>query len=261
MTWNMSGWVFAPGGLGEFLDESAPDILCLQELSDLSGLLHVARERGYEVMASNEVSRRHHLALSRWSGEELPVTNLCSPEERGRVIGFKANSIHFYSVLGPHAAEVDSPEFTDKIRFVEDFARAFVRIHGPEEKVVLLGSWQIAPLPDDVASIEDMREQVGYHSLEHRVWSKLLAAGFLDGVKPYVHSRTFCQWESAAESGRLDGQRTDHILVTESVQESVASAHIYADLRTKNMGCHVPVELVLDPALSMECNALFGGFQ
>jgi len=154
--------------------------------------------------------------------------------------------IRLYNVLLPTVSHTTEPEFESKLKACHKIGKLLGQRHGEEDAFVLAGSMMIAPLPDDVWSVDTMKDQVSYHPLEHKEWAELLAQGLHDGVKPYLPSRTFTAWAPGGENGSESrGMRLDHFLVSGSMVERIGDGAVHS-LPEGQGAHHAPVFMTLD---------------
>ena len=208
----------------------------------------IFESRGYQIESHGQKTYNGVAIASR-----IPMVDIHRGLEGGdagqsRLIAATLNGIRFYNLYCPQGKEVGDEKFEYKLNFFEVLTQFLASTHKEEDYVVVAGDLNIAPLPDDVWSVEEMANQVSYHSLEHRAWAKLLALGLHDAVKPYVPSKTFTFWDYRQMSFRRKrGMRIDHFLVTSPIQERVLEASVYREERAKEKPSdHAPVEMILE---------------
>jgi exodeoxyribonuclease-3 len=253
VTWNVNSLRARAELVTLFLDEEAPDVLCLQELKMETDTVPVEifAERGYAVEAHGQKSWNGVLVAAR---EEISGVKRGLPdadEGEARLIAVEIGGLALVNLYCPQGQSVDSPKFPYKLGFFDGLIDWLgTRVAG-SSPLVVLGDFNIAPNPEDVWSVEAMDGIPTYHPEEHRRWARLLDLGLIDVVESRVEAGTFSFWDYRGGAFRFNrGMRIDHILATEPVLPRVQDAWVARDWRKKRQGLtpsdHAPVVLELD---------------
>lgn len=250
VTWNVNSLNARTEHVQAFLDRVAPDVIGLQELKLTDDRVPRAlfEDRGYAVESFGQKTYNGVLIASK-----LPMTEVhrgLAPVDAGqaRLIAARIGGMWVVDVYVPQGSEVTSDKFTYKLAFLDalqDWLAPRVRSGEP---VVLMGDINVAPMDDDVWSVDEMRDQVSFHPLEKERFAALLSLGLVDPVKPRLAERTFTFWDYRELSFRRKrGMRIDHILTTPDVAARVRGAQVEIDERRKDKPSdHAPVVLDLD---------------
>ena len=248
VTWNVNSLNARRDFVRLFLDEVAPDVLCLQELKlEASKVpVEVFEERGYHLAIHGQKSWNGVLIASK-----TPLTDVHrglpeADEGQARSIAATTCEIRFVNLYCPQGQAVDSPKFPYKLAFFDALLRWLEAEADLEEPLVLLGDLNVAPRPEDVWSVEALAGIPSYHPDEHARWAELLELGLHDAVAPRVPPGTFTFWDyQGGAFHRNLGMRIDHVLVSGPVLPRITSASVARDWRKKKQGLtasdHAPV--------------------
>jgi exodeoxyribonuclease-3 len=255
-TWNVNSAKQRLPRLLQWLDERAPDVVCLQEtkLSDdaFDALLgeEIAR-RGYLVARHGEAQWNGVAILSR-VGLEDPLPGLPGapgfPDAEARAISATCAGIRVHSVYVPNGREVDSEHYFYKLAWLA----ALERVVAPRAATSLVcGDMNIAPADADVFDPQAYAGHTHVTEPERAALGELLAAGLHDVVRErWPTQRIFTYWDYRAGMFHRDlGMRIDLVLAGEQVAARVKAAWVDRQAR-KGSGPsdHAPVMVDLDEA-------------
>jgi exodeoxyribonuclease III len=255
-TWNVNSVKQRLPRLLPWLDERAPDVVCLQEtkLTDdaftelLAGELS---DRDYEVALHGEASWNGVAILSR-AGLDDVVTGLDGgpgfPHPEARAVAATCGGIRVTSVYVPNGREPGSDHYRYKLEWLAALRQVVAA--GPDDAVVC-GDMNIAPADDDVFDPDAYVGQTHVTPPEREALQALQAVGLRDVVRErWPTERVFTYWDYRAGMFHKDlGMRIDLVLATDPVAERVKAAWIDRQAR-KGSGPsdHAPVMVDLDVA-------------
>lgn len=258
-TWNVNSIRIREGILTEFVGAHAPDVLCLQEtkVEDAQFPHDLVARLGYaHCLFSGEKSYNGVAILAK-----QPLTPLGSMDMIGnghkRHIGARlACGIDVHNFYVPAGGDIPDPEvnskFDEKLRFVDAMREWSTASVQPTDKVVIVGDFNIAPLPNDVWSHTQLLKIVSHTPVEVAKLNALQASsgGWVDALRVLTpHEKKLYSWWSYrnrdwAKSDR--GRRLDHIWLTPALGNALASGHIFRAARGfENPSDHVPVVVTL----------------
>lgn len=256
-TWNVNSVKQRLPRLLPWLDERAPDVVCLQEtkLADapfdelLAGPL---AERGYEVAAHGEGGFNGVAILSKVGLDDV-VHGLPGgpgfPHQEARAVWATCAGVRVASVYVPNGRSVDSDHYAYKLAWLARL-RELV-LEGDPATTAVLGDMNIAPTDDDVF---DPGAYVGHTHVtdaERAALAGLQAAGLHDVVRDrWPGERVFSYWDYRAGMFHKDlGMRIDLVLAGDAIAERVKAAWIDRQARKgKGPSDHAPVMVDLDEA-------------
>lgn len=256
-TWNVNSVKQRVPRLLPWLDERAPDVVCLQEtkLADagfeelLGGEL---RKRGYEWAAHGEGAWNGVAILSRVGVDDV-VPGLPDgpgfPEQEARAVSATCDGVRIWSIYVPNGREPASDHYKYKLKWLaalrDDVAA------GPDT-VMVCGDMNIAPTDADVFDPAAYEGHTHVTPPEREALAELEGAGLHDVVRDrWPHTeRVFSYWDYRAGMFHKDlGMRIDLILSGDPVAARVKAAWIDRKARKgKGPSDHAPVIVDLDEA-------------
>jgi exodeoxyribonuclease III len=255
-TWNVNSLKQRMPRLLPWLDQRAPDVVCLQEtkvaddaLAELLGdALH---QRGYEVAAYGEAAWNGVAIVSRVGLDDVE-TGLANgpgfPHPEARAVAATCGGIRVHSVYVPNGRVPDSDHYDYKLAWLS--ALRDVLAEGPDAAIVC-GDMNIAPTDDDVFDREAYVGQTHVTPREREALAEIQALGLRDVVRDrWPDERVFTYWDYRAGMFHQDlGMRIDLVLAGEPVAARVRAAWIDRHAR-KGSGPsdHAPVIVDLDEA-------------
>jgi exodeoxyribonuclease-3 len=255
-TWNVNSVKQRVARLLPWLDERAPDVVCLQEtkLTDASfeALLgEELRGRGYEWAAHGEGAWNGVAILSRAGLDEV-VSGLPGgpgfPEQEARAVSATCDGIRVHSVYVPNGREPDSDHYRYKLAWLGALGEEVAA--GPDAAVVC-GDMNIAPTDADVFDPAAYEGHTHVTPPEREALAELESVGLHDVVRDrWPKERVFSYWDYRAGMFHRDlGMRIDLILAGDPVAERVKAAWVDRKARKgKGPSDHAPVIVDLDQA-------------
>jgi exodeoxyribonuclease-3 len=256
-TWNVNSVKQRVPRLLPWLDERAPDVVCLQEtkLADagfeelLGGEL---RERGYEWAAHGEGAWNGVAILSRIGLDDV-VPGLPGgpgfPEQEARAVSASCDGVRVWSIYVPNGREPDSDHYKYKLGWL---AALRDEVAAGPDAVLVCGDVNIAPTDADVFDPAAYEGHTHVTPPERAALAGLKAAGLHDVVRDRWPDteRVFSYWDYRAGMFHKDlGMRIDLILAGDPVAARVKAAWIDRKARKgKGPSDHAPVMVDLDEA-------------
>lgn len=263
-TWNINSVRLRMPLVQRFLEEHRPDVLCLQEIKTVEELFpHDAFEalgyrwravhgqKGYHGVATvsrlplREVSRHDWQA----NGEARHVgVELTGVSGTAGGAGIRIDNV--YVPAGGDIPDRDvNPKFGQKLDFL---GRMTAWAQALDTPTLLLGDFNIAPLPSDVWSHKALLDVVSHTPVEVETLARFQAAhGWVDLGRKLVPApeRYYSWWSYRAKDWRAGdrGRRLDHIWGSPALADAARAHHILEDARDWEKGSdHVPLIMELD---------------
>lgn len=233
-------------GLSNWLRETRPDIVCLQELKadetqvpetlinmDYHGFFFPAVKKGYSgvgILTKNEPVRVVTGMGVDWIDDE------------GRVIMAEFPGFRVFSVYAPSGTTGDLRQ-NMKYRFLDEFETFMQPLTGDTLPSVLCGDFNIAHREIDIHNPVANRKTSGFLPEEREWLTGFIKSGFADAFRYHIGEvpDLYSWWTyRAGARERNKGWRIDYQLVTQNLEKTVSSAVIERDLYVSD---HVPVTL------------------
>ena len=247
ISWNVNGLRACMGkGFPEFVEQAAPDVLCLQETKLQSGQLalelpgyrqywNYAEKKGYSGTAI--FSRREPLAVTYGLGLE-------EHDHEGRVITLEFEDFFLVTVYTPNAQE-KLARIDYRLQWERAF-REFLTGLDARKPVVVCGDMNVAHQEIDLKNPGPNRGNAGFSDQEREAFGQLLEAGFTDTFRLLHPDATgaYSWWSYRFHAREKNaGWRIDYFLVSRRLETRVKQADILAEVQGSD---HCPVLLELD---------------
>jgi exodeoxyribonuclease-3 len=255
-TWNVNSLKQRVPRLLPWLDERAPDVVCLQEtkltdeaFDELLGDELAAR--GYAVARHGEVQWNGVAILSRVGLEDVAAGIPGAPgfpHAEARAVAATCAGVRVHSVYVPNGREPESDHYRYKLAWLGALRELAGTLPG---EAIVCGDMNIAPADADVFDPDAYVGQTHVTPPERAALAELQATGLRDVVRErWPNERVFTYWDYRAGMFHQDlGMRIDLVLATAAVAERVRAAWVDRQARKgKGPSDHAPVIVDLDRA-------------
>ncbi|HEY5318556.1 MAG TPA: exodeoxyribonuclease III [Solirubrobacteraceae bacterium] len=255
-TWNVNSVKQRLPRLLPWLDERAPDVVCLQEtkladegFADLLG--DELSTRGYAMALHGEPTWNGVAILSRVGLEDVVVGipgGPGFPDPEARAVSATCGGIRVVSVYVPNGRTPNSEHYQYKLAWLASLREMVAA--GPQDAVVC-GDMNVAPTDADVFDPEAYVGQTHVTAPERAALAELEALGLHDVVRErWPRERVFTYWDYRAGMFHQDlGMRIDLILAGGAVASRVRAAWVDRHARKgRGPSDHAPVIVDLDEA-------------
>ncbi len=244
------------GRLLPWLDERAPDVVCLQEtklgdeaFDELLG--EQLSARGYDVARHGEAQWNGVAILSRIGIEEIVLGVPGAPgfpHEEARAISATCGGMRVFSVYVPNGRAPDSEHYEYKLAWL-----GALREHVSSARSIALvcGDINIAPSDLDVFDADAYVGHTHVTARERAALVELQALGLHDVVRErWPGERIFTYWDYRAGMFHKDlGMRIDLVLAADALAQRVKAAWVDRQARKgAKPSDHAPVIVDLDDA-------------
>ena len=145
-----------------------------------------------------------------------------------------------------------SDYFDFKLKFVDWMADYFSKNYSPNNKIIMVGDMNIAPLDNDVWSHKQLLKVVSHTPIEVKKMENLRSSlNWIDSHRFFVNGdeKLYSWWSYRGldpfKSNR--GRRLDHIWITANLQNNLQTAEIFKNFRIDNKPSdHVPISISLN---------------
>lgn len=239
--------------VSEWLSEVQPDVLCMQEtkMTDEQFPSLDFLQLGYESV---------HFGQGRWNGVAIlskvgltdPLFGFADgrePDVDARIVWATCGGVRICSVYVPNGRELTNDHYTYKLDWFERLRAHLDANHSPEEKLVILGDFNVAPTDIDVWSPAAFEGGTHVSQPERDALQRLKDWGLVDTLRErYPQDQIYSFWDYRnGDFHKRRGVRIDFLLSTPALAE-----HCSADLIDRNArkgtkpSDHAPVMGVFD---------------
>jgi exodeoxyribonuclease-3 len=255
-TWNVNSVAARLPRLLEWLEQTAPHVVCLQETkcADPDFPRAEIEALGYEV-ASHGLGRWNGVALLSRVGLEqvtsgLPRAPETTPPE-ARAVGGTCAGVRVWSVYVPNGREVGHPQYLYKLDWLRALRETLAGELAGDPELAVCGDFNVAPTDADVWDAGAFAGSTHVTVPERRALAELRSLGLEDVVpRPLKYDRPFTYWDyRAGMFHKNQGMRIDLVYASPSLAAAVADAYVDRDARKgKGPSDHAPVVVDLhDP--------------
>jgi exodeoxyribonuclease-3 len=258
-TWNINSVRLRLDLLLRLIDETRPDVICLQETKvvDDSFPRGPLMERGYVHMMIQGMKSYNGVAiLSRLPLRGRGVQNWCEREDC-RHIWADVAGVEVHCVYIPSGGDIPdaavNPKFDHKLRFLDEMAAWWPAEREAARPMVVVGDFNVAPLENDVWSHRQMIDVISHTPMEvDRLTAMQRSLGWVDAVRHFVpdDKKLYTWWSYRARDWEASdrGRRLDHIWVTPPLSGTLRDHQVLRQARgwEPKPSDHVPVLIDLD---------------
>lgn len=257
VSWNVNSIRVRINHLADFLRDQQPEVVCLQELKvpDEVFPFEVIRGLGYEVVTFGQKTYNGVAILSRLPMTEVLTGLPYAPEGddealQRRLISARVGGIRVINVYVPNGQAVGSDKFRFKLSWYTRLKRFLSESFSPDEPLVLLGDFNVAPDERDVWDAAELEGEICFSPDERAALRDLQAWGLTDSFRlHHQEAGAFTWWDYRQAAFRRNrGMRIDHILITEPLVARCRKVWVEIDLRKLEQASdHAPIVAEFDP--------------
>jgi exodeoxyribonuclease-3 len=252
-TFNVNGINGRLPRLLEWLEESKPDVACLQELKAPQDKFPASaiEKAGYGAIWQGQ---------SRWNGVAIlargcdPVeTRRCLPgdpeDEQARYIEAAVNGVLVGCLYLPNGNPQPGPKFDYKLAWFERLNTYAAELLTANLPVVLAGDYNVVPTDADIYNTRSWLKDALLQPESREAYRRLLAQGWTDSIR-HLHPEEpiYTFWDYFRNAwGRNAGLRIDHLLLSPSAAPRLREAGVDAQVRGREGASdHAPTWIVID---------------
>lgn len=246
-TFNINGIKARLPRLVEWLEETKPDIACLQELksSDETIPKMEIEAAGYGALYHGQKSFNGVAILARGS-QPVEVQRGLDGEledDHSRYLEADVDGIRVASIYLPNGNPQPGPKFDYKLRWMKrlrDRARAILSEEAP---AILTGDFNVIPHDDDVWDPAAMASDALMQPESLDAWFRMLGDGWTDALRSrHPAGQIWTYWDYQAGAWQRDhGFRIDHALLSPALADRLVDVGVDRVTRGKEKASdHAP---------------------
>ena len=251
-TYNVNGVNGRLPVLLRWLEESKPDIVCLQELKAPQEKFpeEAIKQAGYDAIWFGQKSWNGVAILSRvGKPEEITHELPGDPEDlHSRFIEARVNGIHVIGLYLPNGNPYPGPKFDYKLAWFERLIKYVAPLYKSKIPVVITGDFNVMPTEKDVYKPERWVDDALFRVEVRDAFKKLLKQGWTDAIrKLYPEETIYTFWDYFRNAyGRNAGLRIDHFLLNAPAEKLLKEAEVDKFVRGwEKTSDHAPVWIKL----------------
>lgn len=251
VTWNVNSLRVRLERVTAWLERHQPDVLCLQETKCPDDQFPEAELRalGYELAYTGEKGLNGVAILSKRPLEDVaPVLPGRDDDTQRRFLAATVDGVRVINVYVPNGQALASEAFFYKLDWLGRLQRLLVSQHDPQQPLVLLGDFNIAPDDRDVCDPAAWANRLHTSAHERAAVERLRGWGLHDALRELHQDAGRFSWfdyrdgsgEEVVEKNQ--GLRIDLILATAPLKERLREVRIDLEERQGDKPSdHAPV--------------------
>jgi len=255
-TYNINGIKARLPALLDWLQEAAPDVVCLQEIKSIDENFprDPIEDLGYTVETHGQKSFNGVAILSKVPLEDvtrgLPGDQA---DEQARwieaTVAGDTGAVRVCGLYLPNGNPAPGEKYDYKLAWMERLHARARDLLAAEEPALMAGDYNIIPQPEDAANPDGWRDDALFLPASRDAFRRILHAGYTDAIRATTAApETYTFWDYQAGAWeRNNGIRIDHILLTPQAADRMTAAGIDSAIRGREKPSdHVPVWIDLD---------------
>jgi exodeoxyribonuclease III len=231
----------------DWMRETGPDVVCLQELktTDAEFPVEVIREAGYEAIWQGQKTWNGVAILSRTKPIEtlrkLPGDH---KDTQSRYIEAAVNGVVVASLYAPNGNPQPGPKFDYKLAWLRRLSVHAAELLAARVPIVLAGDYNVVPTDQDIYPSKSWDKDALVQPASRAAFAELTKRGWTDAIRalrPTEPMYTFWhymrnRWERNA------GLRIDHLLLSPAAADRLQAAGVDRAVRGQpDASDHAPV--------------------
>ncbi|MFO1143863.1 MAG: exodeoxyribonuclease III [Amaricoccus sp.] len=251
-TFNVNNVVKRLGNLLSWLEATAPDVVCLQELKVAEPDFPAASlaEAGYGAVWRGQRAWNGVAILAK--GAEPVLTRDTLPGDEGdrqpRYVEAAVAGVLVGCLYAPNGNPAPGPKFSYKLAWHARFEAHAAELLATGLPVVLAGDYNIVPEPRDIYPTTSYDGNALIAPESRAAFARLLAQGWTDALRSAFPDETvYTFWDyRRTRWERNGGMRLDHLLLSRALAPRLASAGVDREVRgEENASDHAPAWIEL----------------
>ena len=237
----------------EWLEETQPDVVCLQELKaeQKAFPLQAIEAAGYGAVWKGQRSWNGVAILARGSQPVMTRDQLPGDktDDQSRYIEAAVRGVLVASIYAPNGNPQPGPKFDYKLKWLDRLHRHATALRKSGAPVVLAGDYNVAPTELDIYPTRSWDDDALIQPESRAAWRKLVGRSWTDALRVlHPDQRIYTFWSYLRNRYERDsGLRLDHFLLTPDLAEELVDAGVDREVRGRpEASDHAPVWIELD---------------
>jgi exodeoxyribonuclease-3 len=251
-TFNVNGVNGRLPRLLEWLDESRPDVACLQEIKTGDATFPAAAIElaGYGVIWHGQPKHHGVAILAR---DEVPVEVRRGlpgddADDQARYLEAQVRGVRIACIYLPNGNPQPGPKFDYKLAWFERLIGHAASLMDSHLDVVLAGDLNVIPTDADIYNAWAWRFDAVLQPETRALYRRVLEQGWVDATRRlYPTGRVYTFWVNEAAFRRNVGFRLDFLLLTPGLAERLKRSAVDVEQRGREKASdHAPLWIELD---------------
>jgi exodeoxyribonuclease III len=251
-TYNVNGVNGRLPRILDWLSETSPNIVCLQELKtdDSKFPVHAFEQAGYSAIWHGQ--RSHHGVAILARGDSPSEIRRGLPgdteDKQARYLEAEVNGLVVASIYLPNGNPAPGPKFDYKLAWFERLIRHAQTLYQSGKPTILAGDFNVVPTNFDIYNAWLWRFDAVMQPESRDAYQRLLAQGWIDSARYlYPDKKIYTFWVNDRAFQRNAGFRMDFLLLSASVAGRLIEAEVDFEFRGRERASdHAPTWIALD---------------
>ena len=259
-TWNVNSIRTRLSQVTDWINQTNPDILCLQEtkVMDDSFPVEPFAKLGYSVEVYGQKSYNGVAIISKIKAENVKkgfygstesIHNIETFIDQKRLISADINGIKIINVYVPNGSSLESDKFEYKINWLNSLSSFLDDQEKKGELICLMGDFNIAPTNLDIHDPNKYKGGIMASEIERNALNNVLKGRLVDTFRVFEKNTGHWSWwdyrNNAYELNK--GWRIDHIYISNELSPKLKSCVIDSNPRSNlRPSDHAPVMIELN---------------
>ena len=236
-TFNINGINRRLPNLMDWLADSAPDVVCLQELkaSQRQFPAGALADAGYGAVWKGESQWNGVAILARGADPVLTRDRLPGNEDdrQARYIEAAVEGVLIGCLYAPNGNPRPGPKFDYKLSWTERLIDHAHELWATDLPVVLAGDFNIVPEPRDIYETTSYKDNALIQPESRALFARLLDQGWTDAIRAkFPRDTVYTFWDYMRNRWPRDaGLRVDHLLLSRPVSRKLKTAGVDKSVR------------------------------
>lgn len=252
-TYNVNGVNGRLPVLLRWLDEAAPDIVCLQELKAPQDNFPIKaiNDAGYNAIWNGQKQWNGVAILARNMEIEEVTRALPGDDEdvQSRYIEALINGIVIVCLYLPNGNPFPEPKFEYKLKWFDRLAERAETLLNLKIPVILVGDFNVMPTELDVYKPEKWVNDALFRPEVRKAFAAIVSQGWTDAIRElYPDEKIYTFWDYFRNAyERNAGLRIDHFLMSPQIAKQLNSGGVDRHVRGwEKTSDHAPVWIEID---------------
>ena len=248
-TFNINGIKARLPRLLEWLEETQPDVACLQEIKSQDDGFPASEFEaiGYQALWHGQKSFNGVAVLAK-QGLTMEERQRGLPgdesDDQARYLEVEVDGVVIANLYLPNGNPHPGPKFDYKLAWMERLRARMAALWAEEKPTIVLGDFNVIPQDKDVWSPPAMADDALMQPESRDAYARLLADGWTDAIdtlNPRGGVWTFWDYQRGAWQ-RDHGFRIDHLLLSPELADRMQAAGVDKEYRGREKASdHTPV--------------------
>tara|TARA_B110000438_G_scaffold129290_1_gene125620 strand:+ start:388 stop:1164 length:777 start_codon:yes stop_codon:yes gene_type:complete len=252
ISWNVNSVRARIENIINYIKESKPDILLLQEIKtqELTFPRDTFKDIGYESYVFGQKSYNGVAIVSKLKIDNINTNFIKDELMQSRIItgeiSLGKKKIDLINIYVPNGNPVDTEKYDYKKKWLKNFISNIKKRLKKNSNLLIAGDFNIIPTEIDVHDFKRYENDALGRLEIRKNYRELINLGFKD-IYRHINKKKqeYTFWDYFAGSWQKNyGMRIDHFLLSDNLIENVSSININKKPRSKNKPSdHTPIEL------------------